>query len=168
MNNNAEQYWTAFYTKPRNEKSVAKRLANAGFDIYCPTRTVLKQWSDRKKKVQEPVFSSYVFARVDEPTRTMILRDAGIVANVYWLGRPAVVRDEEIEQIKAFLEEYTDSELSVGAFKVGDNIRIESGPLSGQDGVLGRINGNRAYLSINSLGIEIRAEIGLNHLKKVG
>ena len=161
------RYWTAFYTKPRNEKKVAERLSKSGYEVYCPTRTVLKQWSDRKKKVKEPVFTSYIFAKVDELDRAKILMDTGIVSNVFWLGQPARIMDAEIEQIKAFLEEYPMSEVEYGNFRSGDKIAIESGPLSGSQGVINRIRGSKAYLSIANLGIEIRAEVSLSHLKKV-
>ena len=63
------KYWTAFYTKPRNEKKVSERLLGSGFEIYCPVRTVLKQWSDRKKKIKEVLFTSYLFAYVNENER---------------------------------------------------------------------------------------------------
>ena len=161
-------YWTAFYTKPRNEKKAAERLVKNGFDIYCPTRTVVKQWSDRKKKVSEPLFTSYLFARVNELTRIEILLDSSIVSNVYWLGQPAVIRDIEILEIKLFLEDYSSCEIELKNLTGDNNVIVESGPLSGQAGVIRYIQGNRAMLLISSLVIEMQAEISLGHLKKVG
>ena len=161
-------YWTAFYTKPRNEKKAAERLAKNGFEAYCPTRTIVKQWSDRKKKVSEPVFTSYLFAKVNELTRMEILLDSGIVSKLYWLGQPAVIRDIEIQEIKSFLEDYSSCEIELKDLTGGNNVIVESGPLSGQSGIIRHIQGNRAILSINSLGIEMQAEISLGHLKKVG
>lgn len=168
MSNYLDKYWTAFYTKPRNEKKAAERLTKNGFDIYCPTRTIVKQWSDRKMKVSEPVFTSYLFANVNELTRMEILLDSGIVSNVYWLGQPAVIRDIEIEGIKAFLEDYSSCEIRLKDLRGGNNVIVESGPLSGQTGIIRHIQGNRAILSLGSLGIEMQAEINLGHLKKVG
>lgn len=166
MINTNESYWTAFYTKPRNEKKAAQRLEHKGFNVYCPTRTVLKQWSDRKKRVTEPVFSSYLFAKVSESERIEVLRDSGIVSNVHWLGKPAVIRDSEIVNIKSFLEENPMAE-AVSLSK-GDSINVNSGVLAGQRGVIERVRGNRATLSISSLGIQLQAEVGLTHLQKVG
>ncbi|MBO3700901.1 UpxY family transcription antiterminator [Roseivirga sp. E12] len=168
MNNNLSPYWTAFYTKPRSEKKTADRLLGQGFDVYCPTRTVVKQWSDRKKKVSEPVFTSYIFAKVDENSRNEILNDQGIVSNVFWLGMPATIRDCEILAIKSFLEDFPQAEMSCGRPVLGSKVEIESGPLSGQTGVVSHIQGNRAFLVIGSLGIEMHAEISLGHLKEVG
>lgn len=167
MNNTQRTYWTAFYTKPRNEKKAAERLTSKGFDVYCPTRTVLKQWSDRKKKITEPVFSSYLFAKVDETCRLEILKDSSIVSNVRWLGRPAIIQDREILEIKLFLEEFPLSELSYEEFEVGSLVNIDSGALSGQSGVIRKTQGNRVFLLISSLGVELQAEIGMNHLRKV-
>lgn len=165
MKSNQTAYWTAFYTKPRSEKKVAERLLGKGHEIYCPTRTVMKQWSDRKKKVSEPVFTSYIFARVEEISRTEILMDSGVVSNVFWLGKPAIIRDSEIESIRNFLEEHTNAECYTLA--AGDCIAIDAGPLSGQSGVVSRVRGNKAYLSIASLSIELHAEVQVTHLKKV-
>ncbi|MFT7162353.1 MAG: transcription antitermination factor NusG [Bacteroidia bacterium] len=166
MNNFQSTYWTAFYTKPRNEKKASDRLRSKGFEVYCPTRTVLKQWSDRKKKVTEPVFNSYLFAKVDESQRLEILQDHGIVSNVRWLGQPARIRENEITQIKAFLDDYPYAEAFSGEYRVGDEISVSSGVLTGQSGVIQRISGNKGILSIASLGLEIHAEISLNNLKK--
>lgn len=168
MDNLRRTYWTAFYTKPRNEKKTAERLISKGFDVYCPTRTVLKQWSDRKKKVVEPVFTSYLFAKVDETSRLEILKDSSIVSNVRWLGKPAVIQEREISEIKSFLEEFPLSELSNENFQVGNQVHVDSGALSGQSGVIRKTQGNRVFLLISSLGVELQAEISMNHLRSVG
>ena len=166
MNKHGDTYWTAFYTKPRSEKKCADRLASKGFQVYCPTRTVLKQWSDRKKKVVEPVFSSYVFARVDDVERLEIVKDAGIVSNVRWLGKPALIRDNEIREIENFLNDYPEADVISDEYLVGDQISVKTGALSGNSGVVRRVKKGRVVISILSLGIEMRAELGANHLVK--
>lgn len=160
-------YWTAFYTKPRNEKKAADRLTSEGFDIYCPTRSVIKQWSDRKKKVTEPVFSSYIFAKVNEISRTQILTDPSIVSNVFWLGRPVVIRDVEIEEIRDFLNEFPLANIVSNNFQAEDRVLVNSGPLSKFEGTVSKIKGNKAVLNIESLGIVIHAEVSLNRLEKI-
>lgn len=167
MSDETKLYWTAFYTKPRNEKKAADRLISQGFEMYCPTRTVLKQWSDRKKKVVEPVFTSYVFAKVNEEMRLDILEDPSVVSNVRWLGQPAVVKEQEINEIRSFLEDFPKAETFSSQFGEGDKMDVDSGIFSGQSGTLRRIKGNKAILTINSLGLEIQAEVNLSHLKKV-
>lgn len=162
-----KSYWTAFYTKPRNEIKAANRLIGQGFEVYCPTRTVVKQWSDRKKRVKEPIFSSYLFAKVNESSRSEILRDNGIVSNVFWLGMPAVIRECEILAIRSFLEDYSQIKTSFDTGIIGSKVLVDSGPLSGQTGVVKRVKGNRVCLNIVSLGIEMHAEIRVGHLKPV-
>lgn len=167
MNDDSTTYWTAFYTKPRNEKKVAGRLLEKGYEIFCPCRTVVKQWSDRKKRVKEPLFTSYIFAKVNDLTRFEILMDSGIVANVNWLGQPAVIRDLEIEEIKSFLQEYPHAQATRSELKTGDQIMVDSGAFAGKNGQIKRVGRNKAYLSFASIGMELHAEIPLVHLKKV-
>ena len=167
MNKAFETYWTAFYTKPRSEKKTADRLTAKGFEIYCPCQTVLKQWSDRKKKVIEPVFSSYLFAKVDEKSRQEILKDQGIVCNVYWLRKPAVIREEEIQAIQNFLNDYADVSVFSKSFALGEEVEVDGGPLSGQAGVIQSIQGKKAYLMIQALDLILQAEVGLQHLQKI-
>ena len=71
--------WLVLYTKPRNEKKVAERLTKNGFEVYCPLIKTLRQWSDRKKKVEIPMFSSYVFIHIDEKNRQLPLYDQGVM-----------------------------------------------------------------------------------------
>tara|TARA_R110001592_G_scaffold50902_1_gene157227 strand:- start:4458 stop:4721 length:264 start_codon:yes stop_codon:yes gene_type:complete len=84
------------------------------------------------------------------------------------LGKPAVIRDSEIEGIKSFLGEFPLSELVSEHFEIGNQVRVDSGALSGQSGIIRKTQGNKALLFIASLGIELHAEISLNHLKRVG
>ena len=166
MNNTEHTYWTAFYTKPRSEKVAASRLSGRGFEIYCPTQTVIKSWSDRKKKIQEPVFTSYIFAKVNETTRQQILMDPSIVSSVFWLQKPVKIKDEEINGIRSFLEEVPEG-ANITSFSRGDAANVMTGPFRGQIGQVIRIRGGRAVLQLQSLGIELRAEISLNKLGPV-
>ena len=97
--------WYAVYTKPRWEKKVAKLLDEKGIENYCPLNKVVKQWSDRKKVVMEPIFKSYVFVRVEDKEKFELKSISGILNFVHWLGKPAIVRDEDITTIRKFLNE---------------------------------------------------------------
>lgn len=166
MSTTSEKYWTAFYTKPRSEKKTALRLEKQGFEVYCPYRTVVKQWSDRKKKVVEPVFSSYIFVRVDEKIRQQILEDNSIVYNVFWLKKPAIIRDEEIGAIQRFLNDFKEVSVMSLNFASGEVVKIDRGPLMGKSGIIQKIQGQKAYLTIQSLDLLLQAEVGVNHLQK--
>ncbi|MDZ7846878.1 MAG: UpxY family transcription antiterminator [Owenweeksia sp.] len=102
---NTQLQWYAVYVKSRNEKKVAERFEARGLACYCPLHTVTRQWSDRRKKVREPLFKSYVFVQSNTSTRLTVLQTPGVVGFVNWLGRPAVIRNSEIDAIRIFLED---------------------------------------------------------------
>ncbi|MES1159526.1 MAG: UpxY family transcription antiterminator, partial [Bacteroidota bacterium] len=100
--------WYAVYTKPRWEKKVYALLTEKGMEAYCPLNKVKKKWSDRVKWVDEPLFKSYVFVSIPEDEQTAVRMVSGVVNFVYWLGKPAVIKDKEIALIRSFLNEYTE------------------------------------------------------------
>jgi transcription antitermination factor NusG len=81
-------------------------LTNKGIESYCPLNKVRRQWSDRIKVVEEPLFKSYVFVRVSEESRTDVRMTDGVINFVYWDGKPALIKDREIQAIKLFLDEH--------------------------------------------------------------
>ena len=91
--------WYVLYTKPRNEKKVAQRLTGAGYSVYCPLHKVRRQWSDRIKTVEEPLFRSYVFIQIEDAKRDEVFAFPGTVRYLFWFRRPAVVRQTEIATI---------------------------------------------------------------------
>ncbi|MEO7049924.1 MAG: transcription termination/antitermination NusG family protein, partial [Ferruginibacter sp.] len=88
--------WYAVYTKSRCEKKVASLLAKKKVEHYCPLNRVVKQWSDRRKLVFEPLFTSYVFVKATDAEMATIRQTNDVINFVYWLGRPAVIKDTEI------------------------------------------------------------------------
>lgn len=153
--------WYAVYTKPRNEKKVAERLSHQGFEVYCPVQTTIKQWSDRKKKVQIPIFPSYVFVCVYEVERKLVLQDAGVLNFVFYLGKAAIIKEEELNTIKVFLGELEDKtyDLSLKDYKTGDEVDIIAGPLSGMKGLVEDSKKSNLRLLIKSLGTIIKVDI---------
>lgn len=119
--------WYVVYTKPKWEKKVAEKLTQIGIECYCPLITQVKQWSDRKKKVEMPLFNSYVFIQIEDADRNSVFEVAGIVRYLFWLGKPAVVRDEEINVIKNSLKASNIADISVSQIQVGDKIKLETG-----------------------------------------
>lgn len=131
-----EQLWRVFYTFPRAEKKCETRLSDRGIDVFLPTHTVIRQWSDRKKKVVEPLFRNYIFAHVDERDRLRVLQTDGIVRCVAFQGKPASVHAEEIEQIKLAIQH--GGEFAVVDYvprpDVGAKVVVTEGPLRGLRG----------------------------------
>lgn len=98
--------WYAVYTKAKMEKKVADLLTRKRLESYCPMNVVEKQWNDRRKFTEEPLFSSYVFVRIPESMQGIVRETEGIVNFVYWLGKPAVIHDADIDLIRRFLREH--------------------------------------------------------------
>lgn len=157
--------WFVLYTKPRNEKKVTSLLADKGVEVYCPQREVIKQWSDRKKKVIEPVFTSYIFVSLDnyKEQAADILEIPGAVRFLWWVGKPGIVRDHEIKAIRDFLEAYKNAEITVD-IKEGQKVSVAEGVLKGSEGVVTRVKGNKATLYLNMLGMNLVATLPVQSL----
>jgi len=150
--------WYALYTKPRNEKKVTERLQQLGLTVYCPLVTVVKQWSDRKKKVQEPLLPSYIFVQLEENEREKVFQVAGVVRYLYWLGKPAIVKDKEIETLQSWLLN-GNQKLQVQPLLPGSKITIREGLFTGVDAVVKEYRGKKVQLVLESLGIIIIMDV---------
>jgi len=147
--------WYVVYTKPKWEKKVAEKLNQTGIECYCPIITQIKQWSDRKKKIEVPLFSSYIFVRLSDSDRSSVFKTAGVIRYLFWLGKPAIVKDEEIEIIKKNISS-TDTDLLVFPYKKGDRIKLESGIFSNQDAMVKEISNTHYILVLESLGCVLK------------
>jgi transcription antitermination factor NusG len=159
--------WYALYTKPRWEKKVAKLLDEEGIENYCPINKVTRQWSDRKKVVLEPVFKGYVFVKIIEADKWEVKKVNGVLNYVYWLGKPATIREEEIQTIRKFLNEFTDVEVTDLGLKVSSEVRIRTGVLMNYQGVLVELTGNKARVKIESMGLQLTAQFDKRNLEQI-
>lgn len=151
--------WYAVYTKPRWEKKVDGLLNERGLESYCPLNRVRKKWSDRMKWVDEPLFKSYVFVRVFPEEQTAVRMVDGVLNYVYWLGKPAVIKDSEIEDIRRFLDEHTDVELVPIDIQPDDKVVIRSGILMDKTAVVQRVFQHAVEVVIESLGYRLVAKV---------
>jgi transcription antitermination factor NusG len=157
--NQLAKNWYAVYTRPRWEKKVARQLEQKGIEHYCPLNKVQRQWSDRKKIILEPLFTSYVFVYMNEAQQVPVRQVSGVLNFVYWLKKPAVIQAEEIDVIKRFLKEYQHVKLEKISVNVNDQVRVMSGPLMERLGNVLEIRNKTVKLSLPSLGYLIVAEI---------
>jgi len=160
--------WLAVYTKPRWEKKVAERIGAKGIEVYCPLNKVRKKWSDRYKVVEEPLFKSYVFVKVKEEDRTLIRLAEGVVNFVYSEGRPALIREEEINLIRRFLKEYHEVQSNPVPLVKGARVRVTSGVLMDREGVVIDILNKKAFVLLESLGYELTASFEASGLEPIG
>jgi transcription antitermination factor NusG len=151
--------WYVVYTKPKWEKKVAEQLKEKGVECYCPLIIQVKQWSDRKKKVEVPLFNSYVFVQIEESNRNDVFLSTGVVRYLFWLGKPAIVRDEEIQTIKKWLDGSQVNEITIEQYQVGDRVKVASGPFSSQEAIIQEVNKTHFVLVLESLGCVLKMSL---------
>jgi transcription antitermination factor NusG len=151
--------WYAIYTRPRWEKKVNSLLEAKGIESYCPLNKVRRKWSDRIKTIEEPLFKSYVFVKIDEEARTNVRMTDGVINFVYWNGKPALIKDREIQTIKRFLDEHENVELVKIELRTDQRVRITAGPLMDQEGKVLEIKYKQVKVAIDSLGYILIADI---------
>lgn len=159
--------WYAVYTKPRWEKKVGQLLDKKGLEYYCPLNKVRRKWSDRYKVIEEPLFKSYVFVHITEDEKERIRLTDGVVNFVYWNGKPAIIKDGEIEIIRKFLKEYENVEASPAAFSAGQKVRIKTGLMMDTEGLVIKVVNNRAYVLLETLGYELTAQFEKTNLEPI-
>ena len=159
--------WYAVYTRPRWEKKVAEHLLEKGIEHYCPLNKVTRQWSDRKKVILEPVFKGYVFVKPVERKKWEIKQIPGILNFVYWLGKPAYIREEEINLIRKFLNEFDNVEVEKKGLVVNSAVRITHGVLMNYEGMIIEVFGNRAVVKIDTLDIQLSAHFDKKNLEPI-
>jgi len=158
--------WYALYTKPRWEKKVSHVLNLKGIDCWCPLRKIEKQWSDRKKIVEEPLFTSYVFVNIEDTEKTNVLMTDGILNFVYYVGKPAVIRDEEIDIIKKYLSEKqaTVSVQSLNSLDENTRIKVNQGVFMDTVGTVLKGGKKKVYVKLESLDQVMVVEFPIEYL----
>jgi transcriptional antiterminator RfaH len=149
--------WHVIYTKPRAEKKVEERLNNFGIKAYCPVKQQIKQWSDRKKKILVPVLPSMVLVNIDEKERNKVFDIPGVVRYMYWLGKHATVKEEEVDSLKTLLTQNNIVRQDTIALKVGEKIDVPG--FENQSGIIKKISTNQIWVVLKNLGYVIKLKI---------
>lgn len=166
----AEKRWHALYVRPRAEKKVAAELVDLGYVVYLPLITVVRQWSDRRKKVMEPLFKSYLFVLSEERDYYPIRSVYGVVKFVRFEGKVADVPENQIFAIKKFVREYegADSLKDSDDLQEGQMVRITTGGLKGLEGHLVSFNGKkRVLIHIESVGQYLPIDIARSKVEPI-
>lgn len=162
-----EKKWYAVYTRPRWEKKVADSLSKIEVENYCPLNKVERRWSDRKKIVEEPLFTSYVFIKISPKEQTKVREVDGVLNLVYWLGKPAVIREEEIQLIKDFLNHHKNVKILREQIHPNDLVRINTGALSDFKAKVISVSSNTVKVLLPSLGCSMTADVRYDSLEIV-
>jgi len=163
MNNNelkTEKKWYALYTRPRSEFKAASQLSNIKVEYYLPQITVLRQWSDRKKKVREPLIKSYIFIKANEKERLLAVEEQAIIRCLFYRGKPASIPEFEIENLRNFVKEEYEYKV-INEIVKGSKIKITEGPMAGVEGVVINEDDNKAI----AVSIEILNRTVITYIK---
>ena len=115
----------------------------------------------------EPVFKGYVFVRLEDDKKWQVKDISGILNFVYWLGKPAQIRDEEIDVIRKFLNEFNDVQVEAKGFVVNSKVRIKQGVLMNYNGIVVEVIGNRAIVKIDTLDLQLSAHFDKKNLELI-
>lgn len=158
--------WHTLYVRSRFEKKVFTALTEKGIEAYLPLQKTLRQWKDRKKWVQEPLFRSYCFVRVTPKTYHECLFISGVVKYVWFDGKPAIISPEEMDMIKAI----TSSSYSFNSYptpiEIGQKVKVTKGIFSGYEGEVIELKGKHKVLfRITELPVSLVVQIPKNYLQ---
>lgn len=162
--------WYVFYTRSRQEKKVRDLLVKNGHEVFLPMQKVMRQWSDRKKKVEVPLFNSYIFVKDFDYKIADILKTPGVAWNIRHNGKPAILREDEFDLIHRFITTgyFLEASGEVASFQVGDRAKIIDGPLAGVTGTLtGQDKNQRFSILLEGIQQVIQVQLPAALLEKV-
>jgi transcriptional antiterminator RfaH len=160
--------WHAVYTRPRFEKQVCDRLLEQGIEAYLPLIKTMRQWSDRKKMVEIPLFSSYVFVNIERKHYDQVLQTFGAVKYITFEGKAATIPPEQIDQLKIIVNSNEKIETTWETRKKGDRVMVTSGSLKGLKGEL-ITDGDRkkVLVRIDSIDQNLTVEVHASLIEKI-
>lgn len=163
----AGTFWYAAHTRHQHEKLVAQTLVNKGFEVFLPLYTEVRQWRDRTKRLELPLFSCYVFLRGDLDRRLAIVTTPGVHGMVATGGRLAAIPEEEIQAVRSVVENRVNVEPHP-FLNCGDLVRVKSGALKGLEGFLVRKKGQtRLVVSVSLLERSVAAEVDAGTVERI-
>ena len=161
-----DKQWHVLYVKSRTEKKVFQSFREKGAEIYLPLQRKLRQWSDRKKLVEVPLFPGYIFINLSRIDYDNALKMNNVVCCVTFGGKAAIVKDQDIEKLKQILEQdKIQVELTTENLSLGDKAEILSGPLMGLKGELVEFKGKKKVgIRIRQINYTVMVEIPIANL----
>ena len=138
--------WYPVYTYPRAEKKAYERLVSKGIEAYLPLQRQLREWSDRRRWIEEPLIKSYLFVKILAKQSIDVLNTQGIARFIYFSGKIASIPEIQIEALKVLLAETIEFEVSDRFFKKGEQAKVISGPLIGLSGELVEVYSKKQFL----------------------
>ena len=163
-----EDKWYALYTRPRAEKLVYQRLTEDRIETFLPLQKTYRIWSDRKKLVEKPLLSSYIFVRTSPRFFPNVYKVNGVVKFISFEGQPVSIPSKQIDNLKLLVNSDAEIEVSSEKFATGDNVEVISGSLIGLTGELIKIGShNRVIVRIDKLDQNLILKIPRAFLKRI-
>jgi transcription antitermination factor NusG len=165
--NVAEEKWYAVYTRPRAEKLVHQRFGEEAIESFLPLQKTIRKWSDRKKVVERPLLSSYVFVKTKPRFFPSVYKVNGVVKFVSFEGHPVSIPQNQIDNLRLLINSDAEIEVSSERFAQGDQVEVISGSLVGLTGELIKIGTrNRFVVRIDKLEQNLILKIPKAFLKR--
>ncbi len=164
----SEDKWYALYTRPRAEKLVYQRLVEEGIETFLPLQKTYRMWSDRKKLVEKPLLSSYIFVKTNNKNFPRVYKTNGVVKFVSFEGQPVSIPQNQIDNLRLLINSDAEIEVSFVKLSRGDNVEVISGSLIGLTGELIKIGSrNRVVVRIDRLDQNLILKIPKAFLRKI-
>ena len=161
--------WYAIYTNSRAEKRVHERLIEQGVESFLPLQKTLRQWSDRKKLVERPLISSYVFAQIIHREYFTVRKTEGVVKFIMIQGKPIPIPEEQITNLRILCGSDADVEISAEVYEKGDMVEVTVGSLTGLRGELIRVGRkHKVVIRVIQPGMNLTVDIKTNAIRKIG
>lgn len=168
LKKNHDPRWYAVYTHPRAEKQVRERLEETGIEVFLPLQKTFRVWSDRKKLVEKPLLSSYVFVRVSPGCFPKVYQTQGVVKFISFEGQPASIPQKQIDNLRLLINSDAEIEISSEKFEPGDCVEVMSGALLGLTGELIKIGSHkRVVIRLDRLDQNLILKIPMSFLRKI-
>lgn len=148
--------WFVLHTKTRAEKKLANQLCNDGIEAYCPTQTVVRQWSDRKKKVEVPLLPSMILVNISEQDRQKVFQRTNALRYMHWLGKPAIVTSEEVESLRAVVEDSKFKSHGLEKLKPGEKLDMTSLGFKQIQGTVKFVNEQECWIVLEKFGYIVK------------
>ena len=150
--------WYVLHTRPRSEKKVEEQLLSMGINAYCPTRSEVKFWSDRKKIIEVPVLPSMVLVNIDDKDFNIVFECSLVIRYMFFSGKRAIVRQSEIEVLKKYLKggfNLINGKLS--NYEIGDSFCLPS--FNNENGIVYKISNNNLWIHLKSIGYRVKLKL---------
>lgn len=168
LNTMEQEHWYPVYTHARAEKKACAELTKKGIAAYLPLVRTLKQWTDRKKWVEEPLFKSYLFVKIRSTEQANVLMTKGISRFIYFSGKIATLPDRQMEEVRLWLSSELPVEITGQEFEKGQKVEIMAGTLKGIKAELVDFhNEKRLILRIDSIGYALLVQVPKGYVRGI-